>query len=124
MRNWKGRAPRAVRGTALRVRNARIKARDGYRCCMCGAVRVPEELEVDHVVPVCKGGGDEDSNLQSLCKRPCHELKTAQDMGWKARPPVGADGWPVVNGEHFEQEMRAQKHLQSRAGYVRDRGGW
>lgn len=102
MRNWSGRAPRVVRGTALRVRNARIKARDGYQCQMCGAVRIPEDLEIDHIVPVCRGGGDEDSNLQSLCKSPCHELKTAKDMGWKPKPPVDVDGWPVTSGESDE----------------------
>jgi len=34
--------------------------------------------EVDHIVPLSRGGGDERSNLQPLC-RPCHAAKTARE---------------------------------------------
>lgn len=51
----------------------RILERDGYRCRACGR---PGRLEVDHVVPVSRGGGDDPANLQALC-RTCHIDKTA-----------------------------------------------
>lgn len=119
MRNWAGRAPRAVRGTALRVRNARIKARDGYRCQMCGALRTPEDLEIDHIVPLCRGGGDEESNLQSLCRTPCHENKTALDMGHRIKPPIGVDGWPVETGDDMKRYHRERDATNDE----RDTGG-
>ena len=44
-----------------------IYSRDGYRCVKCG--RKNGDLEIDHIIPVSKGGKTEYSNLQTLCKR-------------------------------------------------------
>ena len=38
-----------------------------------------QNLEVDHVVAVSRGGGDEDGNLQLLCGH-CNRMKGAKDM--------------------------------------------
>jgi len=86
---------RKVAGATLTARSKRIKARDGYRCQMCGAVHIPEDMEVDHITPIFRGGSEDDDNLQSLCK-PCHEDKTASDMGYRIKPQIGADGWPII----------------------------
>lgn len=48
-----------------------VFAADDYRCVHCGT---REELTVDHIIPVSKGGGDERENLQTLCKR-CNSSK-------------------------------------------------
>jgi hypothetical protein len=53
-----------------------VLERDGRRCCACGR-RAGERgvvLDVDHVVPVARGGGDEISNLRVLC-RECNRGK-------------------------------------------------
>ena len=53
-----------------------IKERDGFRCVLCG--HAPEalyELEVDHIVPVSKGGLSIENNLQTLCWR-CNRTKS------------------------------------------------
>lgn len=47
-----------------------VLKRDGRRCVVCG--RGPEDdarvkLEVDHIVPVSRGGRDDAANLQTLC---------------------------------------------------------
>jgi 5-methylcytosine-specific restriction enzyme A len=50
-------------------------------CARCFARDViTEACEVDHVVPLFKGGTDHESNLQSLCAI-CHAEKTAEDQG-------------------------------------------
>ncbi|MFR5876126.1 MAG: HNH endonuclease [Eubacterium sp.] len=59
------------------LRNA-IKKRDNYTCCICGNSIYNEPnllLEVDHIIPIAKGGKTEASNLQTLCWR-CNRLKS------------------------------------------------
>lgn len=57
-----------------------IKERDGYACRCCG-VSVAQEphllLEIDHIVPVSKGGLTTEDNLQTLCWR-CNRSKGAK----------------------------------------------
>lgn len=57
--------------------------------------RVREATEVDHIVPLSQGGGDDDANTRCLC-RTCHLKRTAQQFGLRApRRAVGLDGWPL-----------------------------
>lgn len=55
----------------------RLSARQSGRCVYCGYGfgAAGKGLTVDHIVPASSGGGDEESNLQGLC-RECN--------GWKA----------------------------------------
>lgn len=48
--------------------------RNGYQCKMCGSAR---HLEIDHVVPLAAGGGNELTNLQLLCQK-CNRRKSAR----------------------------------------------
>lgn len=50
--------------------------------------------EVDHIVPLHKGGTDALDNLSALCI-PCHEAKTARDMGYRLRTRFDRSGKPV-----------------------------
>ncbi len=61
---------------SLKDRWAVLK-RDNYRCVKCGANPSNNhevELEVDHIFPVAKGGGNMLENLQTLC-RECNQGK-------------------------------------------------
>ena len=52
-------------------------------CVQCqkqGRIKQAEEL--DHIIPLHKGGSNNRSNLMPLCKS-CHAAKTAEDMGHK-----------------------------------------
>lgn len=57
-----------------------IKERDGYTCKQCGASVQQEPnllLEIDHIIPVSKGGLTTEDNLQTLCWR-CNRKKGAK----------------------------------------------
>ena len=60
-------------------------------CMLCG--RMPS-AEVDHILPICKGGTDDRDNLQGACKA-CHEEKTCKDLGIKKPVTIGLDGYPL-----------------------------
>ena len=59
-----------------------IFRRDGYRCQKCGKAG---RLEVDHVIPIHRGGDVWDAgNLQALC-RGCHIRKSAGESSRRKR---------------------------------------
>lgn len=64
-RKWRPK-PNNRPGVKPRVR-FRILQRDGFRCHYCGAGPEQDRLVVDHVVPVAKGGSDDDDNLVTAC---------------------------------------------------------
>ena len=54
-----------------------IKSRDHYTCCICGNSTHAEPnllLEIDHIIPIAKGGPMIESNLQTLCWK-CNRSK-------------------------------------------------
>ena len=68
---------RAMMTTKLREY---IKKRDNYTCCQCGN-SIQEEpnllLEIDHIIPISKGGLTKEDNLQTLCWK-CNRSKGAK----------------------------------------------
>lgn len=48
----------------------------------------------DHIVPLARGGSDEDSNIRCLCAE-CHAKRTAQQFGRRRTVAVAPDGWPI-----------------------------
>jgi len=71
-------SPGKRKRSAIPLRTRRtIFDRDGYRCSNPGC-RNTRFLEVDHIVPVAKGGGNEPSNLRLLCA-PCHRARHVRE---------------------------------------------
>ena len=69
----------ARRGSSTDRRKMRARAlhRGRHRCARCGVVdKTGKSLEVDHVLPLERGGDHSDANLQVLCKA-CHAEKTS-----------------------------------------------
>lgn len=55
-----------------------IKSRDNFTCCTCGNSTHVEPnllLEIDHIIPVSKGGCTVEDNLQTLCWK-CNRAKS------------------------------------------------
>jgi 5-methylcytosine-specific restriction endonuclease McrA len=55
-----------------------IKIRDNFTCCYCANSIHAEPnllLEIDHIIPVAKGGCTTEENLQTLCWK-CNRSKS------------------------------------------------
>lgn len=77
------------RGRARQEARLRIWLRDGPNCKGCGKLiditpGTPDPFELDHTVPLWKGGKDADHNRQCLCPD-CHDAKTRGEAAERAR---------------------------------------
>lgn len=73
-----------MRGRALQATRMRFWQADPV-CKRCGRVIADlAEAELDHVVPISRGGADTDANRQLIHKR-CHAEKTTEDMAHQSK---------------------------------------
>ena len=83
-----------INGDALQTIRRRW-FRENPLCVHCAAAgRVRMAAELDHVVPLFKGGADDNDNRQGLC-RDCHAIKTRDDMGHGPSAACDVNGWPI-----------------------------
>ncbi len=55
----------------------KVLKRDRFTCTKCGRTPPFTRLEVDHILPLSKGGTNKESNLETLCYR-CNRGKGAK----------------------------------------------
>lgn len=73
------------RGSAGVRDRDRIRARDFGLCQECKRKgRTTIGGPVDHIIPLWKKGGDDESNKEVLCV-PCHDAKTAREAAERSR---------------------------------------
>ena len=62
-----------------------LMRRQDNTCVYCGYRRIGSSLDIDHVVPVARGGSNDIDNLQVICRR-CNQRKGVQtDQEFRAR---------------------------------------
>lgn len=85
---------RRLRGAKWSAAIERVRERNPL-CARCEAKGlITLGVEMDHIVPLHRGGGNEDANLQLLCS-PCHREKTREEMGWAQTPGFDENGNPL-----------------------------
>lgn len=60
---------RVERGKVTNKMRFSIYERDRHRCCKCGVSDRYAQLEIDHILPIAKGGKTTYDNLQTLCHK-------------------------------------------------------
>ncbi|MEO1498650.1 MAG: HNH endonuclease [Planctomycetota bacterium] len=105
--NFRIRAPRILRllhfdrlpRQRVRLNRRNLFARDGSRCQYCGKSFATSELSIDHVVPVCRGGGTTWDNVVCACVK-CNVRKggrTPEQAGMKLyKKPVRPKRSPML----------------------------
>ena len=56
----------------------KLMRRQNNTCAYCGHRRIASSMEIDHITPVVRGGSNDESNLQVIC-RPCNMRKRHTD---------------------------------------------
>lgn len=65
-----------------------ILSRDNFTCVYCGRSAPAVKLEVDHLIPVAKGGTNEHSNLVTACED-CNRGKRDKILNAYCGTPIG-----------------------------------
>lgn len=77
---------------AVTQRRRRLQAEPLCRDCSATGNVTPATVP-DHIVPLARGGSDDDENIRCLCK-PCHLKRTAEQFGHRRVQAVSIEGWP------------------------------
>lgn len=81
-----------IRGRKLQEIRNRVLSKNPL-CVEClKKDRIKIATQIDHIIPLYKGGLEHDSNRQTLCDE-CHEAKTITERGQTLKPqhPQGLD---------------------------------
>ena len=91
------------RGRAAVADRARIMRRDNGLCQDClKQGQLTLAVEVDHIVPLFKGGEDSDDNKAAICRE--HHLdKTREDKGQKPGGACDVHGLPADPRHHWNR---------------------
>ena len=104
-----------------------LMRRQGGICLYCGYRRTSGNLQIEHIIPVTRGGSNEIDNLQLICG-PCNQRKNIQtDAEFRARysrlvprtpltPPVRR-----ISQREFREETRRTRQAESVRHFRRTR---
>lgn len=89
-----------LRGRGLQQRRLRKWTEAAGQCAACKCLTEyadprtnPRGFHLDHIAHLDKSKDDSEENTQVLCE-PCHQAKTAMDLGHRPVVKIGEDGWP------------------------------
>jgi len=96
-----------------------ILQRDNFRCQYCGKTAQDDvKLEVDHIMPLCKGGLDEDSNLITACFE-CNRSKGGKPLNYDAEQSIMSRTEVLQPAKPVRpNKVEQQSHSPMMVGYV------
>ena len=83
-----------------------VAASQKWKCQTCSSL-LEATYEIDHILPKCKGGTNDENNLQALCPN-CHRHKTRKDIAKPAATKKTKIQFPSRYAEGEEYHMCAQ----------------
>ncbi|MDE2715763.1 MAG: HNH endonuclease [Chloroflexota bacterium] len=93
--------------------------RQDNTCGYCGYRRIARTLDIDHMIPAVRGGSNDESNLQVIC-RPCNQRKGLQtDQEFRARYSRLVPAAPLtppkrrISQSEFKEETRRTSQAAS-----------
>ena len=98
-----------------------LMKRQDNTCVYCGYRRIARTLDIDHMIPVVRGGSNDESNLQVIC-RPCNQRKGLQtDEEFRARysrlvsaTPLTPPQRRITQNEFKEETQRTSQSASAR----------
>ena len=87
-----------------------VLERDTYKCHICGATSIQSKLEVDHIIPLSRGGTDDIDNYVTLCFD-CNRGKSSDIVRVPKQPKVNCKPLPIkmMNFGYFWSDMKFGK---------------
>ncbi len=82
----------------------------GHKCPQCGST---EKLEVDHIVPISRGGNGNVENLQILC-RSCNRKKRTRYAATQPPAQPGATQLPSPSTTAVQLQAETETNLRAR----------
>ncbi len=101
-----------IRVTFSKEERAAIARSQRHKCMYCGVRLTSDNLQIDHMDPVSRGGSNDDENLQALCRR-CNTRKgnhTDDEFRERYWELVGGFQQPpprTIPQSHFNEVMRS-----------------
>lgn len=99
-----------------------LMRRQDNTCVYCGYRRIARSLDIDHVIPAVRGGSNDASNLQVIC-RPCNQRKGLQTDGeFRARYSRLVPATPLTPPRRriAQNEFREETRRTSQSTSVRE----
>ena len=91
-----------------------ILERDDFTCQYCGAHGDGVQLEIDHIVPIFEGGGDDPNNLTTAC----FDCNRGKGRNLLADHHVEFDDWVGAKNEKIDAiQLEILKGLFDHRGY-------
>lgn len=100
----------------------KLMRRQDNTCVYCGHRRIARNFDIDHIVPAIRGGSNDASNLQVIC-RPCNQRKGMQtDDEFRTRYSRLVPASPLTppNRRISQNEFKEETRLTGQSASVRE----